>query len=503
MSARFDLRDYQRKAVAEILAAYAAGHKDVILDAPTGSGKTVIATAVMDSLNGGIYAAANLALQDQYAADFPEAAVIRGHRNYDCPGSDCYEPMHECRECDSDHEFSLGGLTTHMVEDHDLDPRAEAPWLCQNRLAKHVALASWTVNANPWYLGREFNGPGWFSGQGLAVYDEADAMGGVLDTVFGGSLSIEKLKRHGWTYPDDKAPYSEVVSGLWRAFGKAYDLADALRRRGREADAEQARADATAIESTARHLADMAGLVEVEWDAREIKVAYVEPSRVAYPKMWGHTKRRLFMSASIGSPESWARYMGIADPFIVSVPHPFPLANRLVKVERIARMNSAAWNDPRLVQRMARAIQDRREGRTLVHVTAGRQAEKLAEFIPGAITYENGRPEDKERAVAEYLDAEGSILIGQSLHRGLDLDGEKCRTNIVAKVPFPPLNRLARARGVVDPDYYARATAGVLTQALGRGVRTPDDHCASYVLDSAFHDGITRHTPAWLQEALV
>jgi Rad3-related DNA helicase len=87
----------------------------------------------------------------------------------------------------------------------------------------------------------------------------------------------------------------------------------------------------------------------------------------------------------------------------------------------------------------------------------------------------------------------------------VDLLEDACRTNIIAKVPYPPLgNRIIQARMNTDKDYYPMLTAGKLIQALGRGVRSPDDHCKNYILDSAFVMGrFETLFPRWMQDALV
>ena len=45
---RPELRPYQAEAVAKVDAAIAAGNRRMLLVAPTGSGKTVIAAAIID-----------------------------------------------------------------------------------------------------------------------------------------------------------------------------------------------------------------------------------------------------------------------------------------------------------------------------------------------------------------------------------------------------------------------------------------------------------------------
>ena len=85
-------RDGQREAVREVLNAFLNGAKYVMLSAPTGAGKSVIAAAVQKMLakSGGSGEGRSVALthtiqlQQQYIETLPDAAVITGRGNYDC-----------------------------------------------------------------------------------------------------------------------------------------------------------------------------------------------------------------------------------------------------------------------------------------------------------------------------------------------------------------------------------------------------------------------------------
>ena len=84
-------RDHQVAAVEEIMDGYARGKKVMVLDAPVGSGKTLIAEMVrrrlaVEGLEGAdgsmLYVAHSRGLQAQFLADFPAAKVLMGKANY-------------------------------------------------------------------------------------------------------------------------------------------------------------------------------------------------------------------------------------------------------------------------------------------------------------------------------------------------------------------------------------------------------------------------------------
>ena len=79
------------------------------------------------------------------------------------------------------------------------------------------------------------------------------------------------------------------------------------------------------------------------------------------------------------------------------------------------------------------------------------------------------------------------ILVGAGIKDGVDFKGDKCRYQILFKMPFPSLaSTQINIRKHYDKVWYAYQTIMPLMQAYGRGIRDMDDHCVMYVLDSDF-----------------
>src|ERR1700733_2118927 len=85
------IRPHQQAALSQILTQFAAGSKVVMLDAPTGSGKTLIGELTAQSLNvRALYLCSSLSLQSQFHRDFPRSVILKGRANYpthDAPGT--------------------------------------------------------------------------------------------------------------------------------------------------------------------------------------------------------------------------------------------------------------------------------------------------------------------------------------------------------------------------------------------------------------------------------
>jgi Rad3-related DNA helicase len=130
--------------------------------------------------------------------------------------------------------------------------------------------------------------------------------------------------------------------------------------------------------------------------------------------------------------------------------------------------------------------------------------------VPGRniVTYSEGR--DRHRALQQYRDVPGSVLLAPSMERGIDLPGDMCRVQIIAKVPFPSLaDRQVSARmrmGNEGSTWYAVQTVRDMVQMCGRGMRYADDQCTTYILDKQFASNLwKKHRslfPEWFRVAV-
>ncbi|MFA5733223.1 MAG: helicase C-terminal domain-containing protein, partial [Acidithiobacillus sp.] len=83
---------------------------------------------------------------------------------------------------------------------------------------------------------------------------------------------------------------------------------------------------------------------------------------------------------------------------------------------------------------------------------------------------------------------EPTVIVSPSMTEGLDLKGDLGRFAIIVKLPFLYLGdkQIARRREI-DPDWYNYQTSLTLIQAMGRVMRSEDDFCSIYIMDSLFH----------------
>jgi ATP-dependent DNA helicase DinG len=78
------LRERQDYVLNEIDSAFTAGFKYIILEGPTGFGKSPVAIAVARTLGTSYICTSTKDLQSQYARDFQFLKIVKGKNNFIC-----------------------------------------------------------------------------------------------------------------------------------------------------------------------------------------------------------------------------------------------------------------------------------------------------------------------------------------------------------------------------------------------------------------------------------
>ena len=86
---------------------------------------------------------------------------------------------------------------------------------------------------------------------------------------------------------------------------------------------------------------------------------------------------------------------------------------------------------------------------------------------------------------------EPTVIVSPSMTFGIDLKDDLARFQIIVKAAYLPLgdNRIKRLFDV-DKDWYTDKMLISLVQACGRGIRSKDDHCTTYIIDQAITDAV-------------
>jgi Rad3-related DNA helicase len=508
-------RREQVRGVDEAYRAFDDGVKVVVLDAPTGSGKTLIGETVrrMAGVRSGVYVCSDRSLQVQFNRDFPYSRILMGRSNYPTVYfEESWKPG------------DIGSVSAEDCTKTDTSPCMLCPSKheCPYEIAKHEALSSFLPVLNMAYALTEWNGPGRFSGRGLAIVDEADLLAGALRSYVSVEVGERRLKRYGWVAP------KLTVESSWAEWAKEHSgrARDLMRQyEGRALDTREAR-ELKYLGGLSANLGRVwrdiaAGDSPWVYDGSRERVSF-KPGRVRSfgPELlWKHADRWLLMSASIVSADEVLWSLGCENAATtVRLDSTFPVRNRLVHVKPVGDMSRkrGGADDGVVLASVRRILFAHPRDRVLIHTVSYDRADKmvrvLRQLFPGrdilAYTSANARA----FALAAYTATEGSVLVGPSLDRGVDLPGALCRVQIITKVPYPNLgDKVVSAlfhSGREGRTWYTVETVRALVQMTGRAVRSEDDWAETWILDKGFGEGLWARGgrdmfPRWWTDALV
>jgi ATP-dependent DNA helicase DinG len=501
-------RSGQREAIDAAREAFTQGKRFVVIEAPTGSGKSAIAVTLAREAASSFLLTAQKILQDQYVRDFPDLALMKGRANYHC----LVAPTHAAAApCIAGRRF----------------PQCDE---CPYFTAKDQAAAAGNTTLNYAYFLAELNYSGGFGPRELLVLDEAHNAEAALMGFVQVTVSDVALARAGLA---ERIPFVQDELGY---FDFVDELLPRLSGRGRELELELRQSPSQEVElsrlqtkqwldnqaSRLRLLLDSLDDDLVDWTVERRQedggqVLTFKPVRVASfaePLLFGFAKRVLMLSATILDPPTYLRSLGI-DPeeaAVISVESDFPVENRPVVVRPAARLTRHYLERelPRLVAAVSRVLDDHANEKGVIHAHSYRIARHLSANLPREqrarlVTHDNAGGRDAALD-AHVRSSEPTVLLTPSMTEGIDLAGELSRWQVICKIPYPYLGdpQIAQRREL-DPAWYDWRTCLTVVQAYGRSVRSRDDFAVTYVLDADFPAFLRRQRgrlPAWFLEAV-
>lgn len=503
-------RPGQREALTRAREAFAEGKRFVVVEAPTGAGKSAIGVTLAREAGSAYLLTVQKLLQDQYVRDFADLAPMKGRANYGCLIAPTHAAAAPC----------IAGHTEPACRD------------CPYFGAKDEAMEARGALLNYAYYLAETNYGYGFGPRELLVLDEAHAVEGTLMGFVAVRLSDGWLRRAGVAERvpsslDEEAAFDVAEDLEPRLRARSRELADevARERLGTQAAVERLQAkrwldtQAERIDTMlrSRREDDATWVVERTHDTDGGALVFrpVEVASLAEPLLFAHGERVLLLSASILDADTYLASLGI-DPQaaeVIRVPSDFAPERRPVVVRpraRLARRHLEA-DLPRLVAAVGELMEAHAEEKGVIHAHSYRIAEALQRGLPAPlrarlVTHRSAAERD-EALEAHLRRPEPTVLLTPSMTEGLDLPGDLARWQALCKVPYPYLgDPQVAARKEMDPGWYAWRTCMTVVQAYGRCVRSADDFAVTYLLDAGFPAFLRREWerfPEWFREAVV
>ena len=513
-------RRYQREAVQDIVHLF-DGYKVVLLSAPTGSGKTIIGSALGRVLSGtALFLSHTIRLQEQQLQTLPEARTATGRGNHPCVLRD---PMTD---------QPVDGLTAAEAP-CKCEYLLECPYYCQfldcaetPEAVLNYAYATRILRARYIKLGDEDGFPNPFRGRDVMVCDEGHLLERALVDAEGVQVSRRAFKQVGLDIPDSRDVEEWVQWGQGQADDVNEELSSvrlALRasptNRGLRSEVRRLRAASEVLTKLAE-----IDLQDVPWFVGRTEHGYqVRPLWVwdqATPVLFRHSPHVLIMSATLGDPSLLARLLGLrsGEWTHLEVASTFPVPNRPVYYWPVAKMRHGMPDSEKV--RQAQAL-DRLAA--LFPTTPG--VVHCNSFALGEFLEKHVQPATWNRLMVHRRGEAGMlgrfeqspmnrILISPSVTVGVDWDFVSWA--MIPKVPYPDLGddivrlRFEYATEEGEPigkRVYQQDAAVTVVQAAGRHVRTERSKGVTVITDRAFWPLFKYQAPAafpqWFRDAVV
>ncbi|MDP3624700.1 MAG: ATP-dependent DNA helicase [Methanobacteriaceae archaeon] len=494
-----DPREGQLDIISDIKNAIDEGFRYIVLEAGTGTGKSAIATTLARIYEPAYILTMTKQLQNQYAYEF-DFGQVKGRGNFSCKTDDLESgcDIGTCQTTPSSKKFhcrygvskspTIGAIEA--FEDSFGNPVFfQSADHCHYWDQKADAVNSDITLMNYDYALLELNYVGHFGARDLMILDEAhnieDKLMRRLEVIVSNQRLEKDIKK---VIPPKMATFTDPNDWILQV--------EFLRDSYQDINVkDMPKNKADRINHTVSRLGDLAENLEKEpknWvvDPNQGGVSF-KPLRVhhyAEENLFKHAKTCIFMSATILSHQMFCKWLGL-DPrevYFVKVDSPFPASKRPIEFKLAGKMskNRIKRTAPDTLPILNKILKRHQHDKGLIHTHNYQCQNYIMQKIPNSrLTAHNSM--NRERVLKQFENSLSPlVLVSPSMSEGVDLPYDKCRFQVIYKVPFPYLgDRQVNMRRKRDQKWYAYKTVMTLMQAYGRGMRAQDDECYTYVLD--------------------
>lgn len=532
----YDLKDIQvtttpRPQQTELLEftkdAILGNKKFIVLDAPTGTGKSVFSVMFMDwyKKNYNITAQFDLLtnskiLQEQYTNEFEFMNSLWGKASYQCDKYNC--------TCDVGREWA-------KIQNSKCEqcPYTTAKYKFENG---DVALTNYHL-----FLTYMNYMPGaWKRSSSVLIIDEAHSFETVFCDFISTKISRPLLRRNGLDEEETQAAlnvFGEYMEDLSLAEFVQILQNDFLpiiqtvtNRLGREAENGSIQS-LKHLQSLANNLLKWQSLCE-EYEnlpsnwiletekiyAKDNKSYHIELAAQpvwAYPylreKIWDRYDYVIFMSGTILDKKLFCQMNDLDYDSTVykALDSPFPLKNRPIYFfNKIGKQTYATkeivW--PKQKEVLEKILKKYKSSKGIIHTANYQLQQWVVRDIESDKLLAHTSENRTDVVQQHYNSNQPTVLVSPSLFTGLDLKDDFSRHQTILKVPYPNLkSKKVVKRMETNKAWYSLQTVQDFVQSYGRSIRSMEDFADTYILDGSFDNVLkySRHLfPKWVLDAL-
>ena len=517
-----EFRGAQKQALSDIRDAFAADNDVVLVRAPTGTGKSLLARAIAGAAattddvapaeaTGAYYTTPQVSQLDDVAADplLDDLNVIRGKSNYTCILNGETDTPVDRAPCARQAGF-------------DCSVRHRCPYFSDRSIASNRSIAAMTLAYFMQTAGSEV-----FRKRDVVVIDEAHGLAEWAEMY--ATVDLKPRTVPVWddvgipdvTAADDAIErtirFAETLEGVCKRAsddltGRPELTPDEAARRDR---LQELRSELSWFVSDARDPESPTTWVvdQPDGEGGAITIKPLDPARYLHHTVWDRGNTFALLSATILNKDAFCRGVGL-DPSnvaLVDVEHTFPVENRPLYDVTRGKMTYEDRDEtlPKVAKALVRIAAAHPSEKGLIHCHSyAIQSElrnRLARFGLGGRIRAHDRA-DRDAALESWKATDDpDIFLSVKMEEALDLADDLCRWQVICKAPYLNTSdsRVARRLEEGQWSWYRRTALRTVIQACGRVVRAPDDHGTTYLADSSLLDLFDRtrgDMPGWFRD---
>jgi Rad3-related DNA helicase len=491
--------------------------KFIVVNAPTGSGKGHLPKTLANAVNGpsdhykkcvddysifsesgsdlvededpfGVYALTiTKSLQDQYKNTFDDTGILKGQSNYQCA-------IDETLSVDIAPCIYVQGLKNDCWKQNK----------CPYYNSRNNMLKSKFSSLN---YSMFFSLPEHLKKRKIIVCDEGSELEEQLVGQFSCLVDIPFLVKTGTfltSFPSQETP-AKVVGWLNELIISLDDNIEDYKKFLKESKGSSEYFKKSGEYTKLMNLqGSLQILVSTFYDSeyiieKEDKVIKFTPLKVdkLSQYIFNHAEHVIIMSATIIDHKSFCKNLGIKNYEYIEVDTEFDHSKGPIHVMRKQKLNYNNLKQmlPTLAVQVEGILKEHANDKGIVHT----HTQYIADFMRDNVNTkrflcrEAGVKNEEILELHERAHAP-TVLVSPSMTYGVDLKGDLAKFQIILKAPWlPTKEKRVEKMMKLDSQWYTNKMLCTLVQACGRGLRSKDDECVTYILDGSIFDVILRN----------
>lgn len=521
-------RPQQKEMLDFTINSIKSNNKYIMLNCPTGIGKSFFAVMFMDWFKREFDRTATFdvltnskILQEQYTKDFDFMNSLWGKASYDCE--------HYQTNCETG--LKMAKLNNHVCHN------------CPYKIAKHK-FDNGIISLSNFHLFLTYHifvPVAWKRTSRVLIIDEGDTFEDVYCDFISTDVNKFVLKSNGFDdheivesmqlfsefmtieeFIDAVEVLSEigyrVINRLAMEFQetnniKTMETGQTLKRTIQKWELlrkqYENKPDNWILESEMKKIYTKNGGVREEYLELSMKPIWAYPY---LPELWDKYDYVIFMSGTILDKQIFSDMNGL-DPnrsTYLELESPFPLENRPIFYFKNAGQQTynskqITWQNQKKI--LSKIFKKHKKDKGIIHTANYELQRWVGEAFDSTEKLLSHTSNDRNEILnAHYNSNEPTILVSPSMHVGVDLPGNFSRFQVMLKMPYPNLgSEKIKKRMQTMKEYYGITTVRNLIQSYGRSIRSKEDYADTYIIDSSFDNVLKwngKYFPKWFTDAI-